>query len=164
MSEATPRLALPFIMPGQSQKELFHNEALAALDIAVAPAVEGAAAAAPATPQPGQCWIVAAAAAGDFEGRDHGLACWTRGGWRFVEPLPGMLVWKKDQGLWIHWTGASWSGGEIPAAGLVINGKQVVGARLPTVPSPSGGTTIDAECRAAVDALIATFKSHGLIE
>jgi hypothetical protein len=46
----------------------------------------------------------------------------------------------------------------------VIDGQQVVGPRLPDVPSPSGGTIIDAEARAAVDALIATLKSHGLIE
>ena len=39
-----------------------------------------------------------------------------------------------------------------------------VGARLPAVASPSGGTTIDTEARAAIAALIATLKSHGLTE
>jgi hypothetical protein len=29
MADTTPRFALPFILPGQAQKELFHNEALA---------------------------------------------------------------------------------------------------------------------------------------
>ncbi len=38
---ATPRLSLPFIVPGQAQKELFHNEALQLLDVLVAGAVEG---------------------------------------------------------------------------------------------------------------------------
>jgi hypothetical protein len=32
------------------------------------------------------------------------------------------------------------------------------------VPSPSGGTIIDAEARLAVDALIAALMSHGLID
>ena len=32
MSDATARLALPFIAPGQAQKELFHNEALTRID------------------------------------------------------------------------------------------------------------------------------------
>ncbi len=37
---ASQRLALPFILPGQAQKELFHNEALQTLDLVVAAAVE----------------------------------------------------------------------------------------------------------------------------
>mgnify|MGYP006199852597 CR=1 FL=1 len=32
MSDATARFALPFILPGQAQKELFHNEALTRLE------------------------------------------------------------------------------------------------------------------------------------
>ena len=35
MSESTARLALPLIAPGQAQKEVSHNEALAALDLLV---------------------------------------------------------------------------------------------------------------------------------
>lgn len=35
----TPRLALPLLQPGQAQKEMYHNEALARLDLAVQPAV-----------------------------------------------------------------------------------------------------------------------------
>jgi hypothetical protein len=75
-----------------------------------------------------------------------------------------MLVWNLDLGCWLHWSGSAWSDGSLPAAALVIGGQQVVGPRLPDVPSPSGGTTIDAEARTAVDAVIATLKSHGLIE
>ena len=41
--DASARLALPFLVPGQAQKEFFHNEALQLLDIIVQPAVEGAA-------------------------------------------------------------------------------------------------------------------------
>ncbi len=51
---ATHRLALPHILPGQAQKELFHNEALQALDLVVAAAVEEPPRAAPpAAPAPG---------------------------------------------------------------------------------------------------------------
>jgi hypothetical protein len=164
MSEATPRLGLPFIVPGQAQKEVHHNEALARIDVALAPSVESMLLHPPQEPQVGDCWIVAPSPDGDWTGRDHAIACWTAGGWRFVSPLPGMLVWNKDDKLWIHWSGDAWSSGELYAARVLIEGKQVVGPRLPAVPSPSGGTTIDLECRAAVAALIATFKSHGLIE
>ena len=165
MTDRSARFALPFILPGQAQKEAWHNEALALVDAALhAAAEEGPLATPPADPTPGQCWIVAAGASGDWAGRDDMLACRTGGGWRFVAPLPGMLVWNINMGCWLHWTGSVWSDGNMPAARFTIAGQQVVGPRLPDVPSPSGGTTIDAEARAAVDALIATLKSHGLID
>ncbi len=64
----------------------------------------------------------------------------------------------------MRWAGNGWSEGTLPASALLIGGQQVVGPRLPQVPSPSGGTTIDAEARAAIAALIATLKSHGLTD
>ena len=36
----TPRLKMPFIVAGQAQKEVAHNEALTILDSLCAPAVE----------------------------------------------------------------------------------------------------------------------------
>ncbi len=41
MSEETPRFELAFIIPGQAQKELFHNEALTTIDLLLQAAVEG---------------------------------------------------------------------------------------------------------------------------
>ena len=165
MTEVSARFDLPFILPGQAQKELFHNEALVRLDAALHAAVEGPPATTPpANPEEGQCWIVAAGASGAWEDKDGALAAWTAGGWRFVAPVPGMLAWNKAASLWLHWSGSGWSDGTLPAAALEIGGQQVVGPRLADVPSPSGGTIIDAEARGAVDALIATLKSHGLID
>ena len=164
MTDATPRFALPFIVPGQAQKELFHNEALTRIDLLVQAAVEGAPlAAAPAAPLEGQCWIVAPGADGPWSGRDNHLAMWTQGGWRFGAPAPGMRVWTKASGYWVHWKGACWSAGELPATGVFVNGQQVVGSRKPAILSPSGGTTIDAEARTALGQVIATLMSHGLI-
>jgi hypothetical protein len=165
MTETSARFALPLILPGQAQKEAFHNEALTRLDAALHACVgEGPLADPPADPEAGQSWLVGAAATGAWAGREGALANWTAGGWRFVSPVPGMLVWNIELGCWLHWSGSAWSDGSLPAAALVIGGEQVVGPRLPDVPSPSGGTTIDAEARAAVDAIVATLKSHGLIE
>jgi len=165
MTETTSRLALPFIMPGQAQKEAFHNEALALIDASLHAAVEGSPLPSPpALPEPGQCWIAAPGATAEWAGRDHDLACFTEGGWRFVTPVPGMGAWNKAEGYAIFWTGAGWSDGSLPVAALTIGGEQVVGPRLETIASPSGGTIIDAEARIAIEALIATLKSHGLIE
>ena len=165
MTEATSRLALPFIVPGQAQKEFYHNEALARIDVALHASVEGAAlASAPENPTEGQCWIVGSGATGAWSGEEGSIAGWTAGGWRFIYPVAGMSVWNKSAGYRISWLGSEWSGGEIRAAEIRIAGKKVVGERQPAVASPSGGTVIDAEARAVIVALTATLKSHGLIE
>jgi hypothetical protein len=165
MTEISPRFALPFILPGQAQKEFHHNEALTRLDAALHPAVEeGPRPDPPPAPAIGQCWIVGAGATAAWAGQEDRLAAWTAGGWRFVSPVPGMLIWNIDAGYWLHWAGGAWSDGALVASAVRIGGQQVVGPRLPDVPSPSGGTIIDAEARDAIDDLIATLKSHGLIE
>lgn len=165
MTEMSARLALPFILPGQAQKEFYHNEALTRIDMALHAAVEGPAIATPPeSPLAGQSWIVAADASGAWSGRGGALACWTDGGWRFVDPVPGMLVWNKAESVWLHWGGAGWSAGELKAKAIIIDGEKVVGERQPSVPSPSGGTIIDAEARAAIAGLTAALMSHGLIE
>lgn len=162
---ATPRFQLPFILPGQAQKELYHNEALARIDCLLHVAVEeGPTIAPPLAPIPGQSWIVAAPAAAEWAGKEAHIACWTEGGWRFVMPHPGTCVWNKATNLSLHYRDGSWSEGELPAAKLVVGGVQVVGGRQPPILSPSGGTIIDVEARASIDALIATLMSHGLID
>jgi hypothetical protein len=165
MTETSARFALPLILPGQAQKEAFHNEALALLDAALHACVAGDPTdALPADPVPGESWIVDSGATGAWAGKAGNLATWTAGGWRFTAPVPGMTVWNIDAGYRLHWTGAAWSHGEWPVSSLVIDGQQVVGARLETVSSPSGGTIIDAEARVAVDAIIVALRTHGLIE
>ena len=164
MDEATARFELPFILPGQAQKELYHNEALARVDALLHSAVEGAPLAQPpAQPSEGQCWIVAAPGTAEWNGKDHQLAAWTVGGWRYIEPQAGMRVWNKAAAYWVHWTGTAWTTGELPVARLQVNGQQVVGSRQPPILNPSGGTTIDAEARTALAQIIATLMSHGLI-
>ena len=92
------------------------------------------------------------------------MALWCEGGWRFIAPQPGMLVWNKAVSLWIYWTGAAWSEGEVPVAEIHVGGAKVVGQRQPRPLSPSGGTIIDQEARAAIEAITAALMSHGLIE
>jgi hypothetical protein len=165
MNEMSPRLQLPFILPGQAQKELFHNEALLRLDLALHAAVEGGPVTAPpGQPEEGQCWIVASQATGDWTGREEQLAMWSEGGWRFLEPVAGMVVWNKAQSLPLRWGSQGWGGGEADCSAVRIGGRQVVGARLPALPSPSGGTVIDVEARAAIAAITAALMSHGLTE
>jgi hypothetical protein len=165
MTDASPRFALPFILPGQAQKEVFHNEALTAIDCALHPCIEGADAIdPPGDPEAGDSWIVGEGATGAWAERSDFLATWTAGGWRFTAPVAGMMIWNKASACWTHWGGDQWSDGVLPATAIVVGGNQVVGSRRPDIPTPYEGTTIDTEARAAIVAVIATLKSHGLIE
>lgn len=164
MTERSARFALPFILPGQAQKEHFHNEALAVIDALIHVAVEGEAATPPAEPEAGQCWIVAAGATGAWAGQDESLAFDSGAGWRFVAPAQGLAVWDKTTGFVRRWTGSGWDGGILSASALAIGGEQIVGPRQPDVPAPTGGAIVDAEARTAISALIVTLKTHGLID
>jgi hypothetical protein len=165
MADSTPLFELPFILPGQAQKELFHNEALVRIDAALHPAVEeGPRSSPPGAPGPGACWIVGPAASGAWQNRENQLAFWTEGGWRFLAPRPGMSVLNKAEQARLVFEADGWGEGPANCSGLYIAGQRVVGERQPGVASPSGGTVIDQEARAAIAAITAALMSHGLIE
>jgi len=164
MADNTARFALPFILPGQAQKELYHNEALQLIDTLAHTCVEDdPLAVVPPEPEEGQCWIVGPGASGAWTGHEDELACWSTAGWRFIPPQIGMSAWNRATGYWIHFVEAGWSSGELPVSRLEVAGCQVVGERQQAIVSPSGGATIDAEARGAVSQIIAALMSHGLI-
>lgn len=162
---ATPRLSLPFISVGQSQKEFAHNEALQSLDLLVAGAVEEVPRAAPPdAPELGACYIVDAVATGTWAGKSGQVAGWTSGGWRFIAPREGMRFYVRSAGTWAVFREGAWEIGTVRGSALTIGDQQVVGARLAAIPSPSGGTTIDGEARTALSAILAALRTHGLID
>ena len=165
MTDQSPRWAFPLLQPGQAQKEMFHNEALVAIDMIVQAVVVSADIdTPPASPAPGACWIVGDAPTGDWAGRAGCLAGWTGGGWRFVPPVEGMAVWIADQALPGRFREGEWVAGVMECHSLTIGGEQVVGARQSAIPDPSAGVTIDAEARSAIGAILAALRGHGLIE
>lgn len=164
MIDVTLRHALPLIQPGQAQKELAHNEALALLDLIAHPAVVAVGTDAPPTdPEPGQCWVVGASPTGAWSGHAHALAGWIGGGWRFAAPVPGLTVWTGDHAGFARWDGSGWAAGVLRGASLRIGGQQVVGARAAAIAGPAGGATIDAEARGALDQILGALRNHGLI-
>jgi hypothetical protein len=164
MSESSTRFSLPLLQAGQAQKELYHNEALALIDLALHAAVEAYALdLPPAVPVPGECWIVGPEPAGDWAGRPGVIAGWTPGGWRFIDPPVGMSVWIKPDALWARRGEAGWIVGEVAASSIVVDGQTVVGAQQPGVANVAGGAIIDAEARTAINAILAALRGHGLI-
>jgi hypothetical protein len=164
MSNATPRFALPFIAPGQAQKELYHNEALSLIDALLQLEVQGTSDVPPAQPQEGDCWLIGPSASGAWAGKTDLVAISTTGGWRYVSPMRGMRARDLSTGLEISFHDEGWGASPMAVASLMIDGRQVVGSRQPAVPSPSGGTIIDAEARVAITKITAALMSHGLIE
>lgn len=162
--ESSARFALPYLQPGQAQKELYHNEALAMIDLVVQPAVLGVAVnTPPSAPVAGDCWIVGAAPTGAWAGNANRIAGWTEGGWRFIAPTPGMVAWSIPGGLEARYTGTGWSLGIERASAVMIGADQVIGARQPAIAAPIGGTTVDTQARATIAALLTALRTHGLI-
>jgi len=161
---ATPRLSLPFLSVGQSQKEFVHNEALQTLDLVVAGAVEEPPRASPPTaPALGACYLVDAAATGAWAGKSGSVAGWTSGGWRFVAPSDGMRLVVRATGIEAIYREGAWELGAVRGSALVIGDEQVIGSRLGPIASPAGGATVDVEARAALGAILVALRTHGLI-
>lgn len=164
MTDTTSRYALPYIQPGQAQKEVAHNEALARIDCALHPVLQAIAAETPPdSPAPGAAWAIGANPSGAWAGHAGALATWTDGGWRFIAPAAGMIGWLATPGRLVWHDGNAWRDQPLPTHGILVDGVQVVGQRGPSIAAPAGGATVDSEARGAVNSILAALKSHGLI-
>ena len=158
------RFGLAFIEAGQAQKEVTHNAVVQAIDGLLHLAVlSRTATTPPASPAAGAMWIVADGATGAWAARDRAIAAWDGFGWSFRVAVTGMLAWVADQAVFSVWRGGNWSAGGWPASGLDIGGRAVLAAPPALIAAPAGGTTIDAEARAAIVALAAALRSQGVI-
>ncbi|SPF81794.1 DUF2793 domain-containing protein [Pseudoprimorskyibacter insulae] len=110
MSNLSPRMGLPFLLPSQAQKHVTHNEALQQLDALTQPAVLALAEVAPpASPEAGAMYGIGAGATGVWAGRDGALAYWDGTAWLFVSPQEGWRVWAQDVQELHVWRGGSWA-------------------------------------------------------
>lgn len=164
MSEESARLGLPLLSAGQSQKEVFHNEALERIGLllhgsVVASGVDTP----PASPLPGQCWIVGSSPTGAWAGEADAVAGWTVGGWRLVAPCTGMALWDEEAACVVRHDGSGWAAGLVDAVALRVAGLQVIGSQQPSIADPSGGATVDAAARGAIADILASLRAHGLI-
>ena len=138
----SPRFALPLLFAGQAQKEAFVNEAHALTDALIHCAIEGVAAAPPATPVEGTNWLGAASPTGAWAGQAGKVACRQAGNWLFAAPRAGMRLLDRSSGQEKHFF-ASW--------------------QVPTAPAAvTGGSTIDTQARSAIADLIAALRIAGV--
>jgi hypothetical protein len=132
---ATARLNLPYIAPLQAQKQVTYNEAMAALDQLVQPAViSRTITAPPGSPVEGDTYIVAPAATGAWSGKDGRFACWLSGGWSYRTPADGWLAYVTDSEELAVFRSGAWgsfaTNGGTALAKLGINATADLATRL----------------------------------
>lgn len=161
----TARLGVQYLQAAQLAKETTVNEGFAAFDLAVCAAIDGFLVnAPPATPAVGSCYVVGAAPSGAWAGKTFALAGYTAGGWRFIEAFAGLTALDKASGQVASFASGAWEKGNVRAANVTVGSNQVVGSRLAAVGDPAGGATVDMEARAAIAAVLARLRQHGLID
>ena len=163
--DQTARFALPFLAPGQVQKEWFVNESLQRIDMLLCPVVEDLPLDDPPTDAiPGQCFVVGDAPTGDWAGKSGAIAGLSDGGWRFVTAPEGARLLIRPTGETILRRDGAWETGVVRAREVRVGGQAVVSSRQPPIEPPAGGAVVDAEARSAILAVIAAMQVHGLVE
>lgn len=109
MSQASPNLDLPFLLPSQAQKHVTHNEALRRLDLVVQLRLQQTGAIIPpAIAAEGEIHALGAGATGNWAGQDGKLAAWLEGSWTFILPQPGWQGWDAARAQPVIWDGGDW--------------------------------------------------------
>ena len=82
----------------------------------------------------------------------------------FARSIEGMSLYERSSGTCAVYRNGNWEVGNLRGAALLINGVQVVGPSAAAIASPTGGSTVDSEARATLDAILGALREHGLIE
>ena len=103
----------------------------------------------PGSPSAGDAYILGATHTGtDWAGyAQHDVAIYDGTAWNNFVPIEGTQATVQDDDEIVVFNAAAWS----PHTALVLEGK---------ITDPSGGTTIDAEARTAINAIIDALEAH----
>jgi hypothetical protein len=144
--------------------ETVHNEALLALDALVGGVVEEPhRTSPPSNPQPGQTYIVADGAVGEWAELGGKILTFTEAGWRQQGPAEGQSFLIRSTGVRATFHEGVWELGLVGATSVMVGGVRVVGSRSGAIASPVGGTVVDNEVRACVTEMLNALRSHGLM-
>lgn len=109
MSETSPILSLPYLMPSQAQKHVTHNEALQILDVLVQLRLAAFDAdTPPADPAPGDAYGLGGAPTGAWAAQPGAIAVWQGEGWQFLTPQTGWRAWGLAEQTLRVWDGSAW--------------------------------------------------------
>ncbi|WP_226783029.1 DUF2793 domain-containing protein [Oceaniglobus trochenteri] len=109
MSDTSPVLSLPLLMPSQAQKHVTHNEALLQIESLVQLAVRNRdLPTPPAVPVAGQRHIVGENATGAWAGHEQAVATYDGAAWRFAMPEHGWRAEVLADGTSVVFDGTAW--------------------------------------------------------
>lgn len=97
-------------------------------------------------------------------GHATSIAGFTDAGWRFLAPVDGLSLLVRSSGETAAYRNGGWQLGIVTCQSVMVDGQQVVADRQPAIANPPGGSSIDLEARAAIVAILAALRSHGLIQ
>lgn len=143
LPSTTARFALPLLFPGQSQREFAINEALARCDALLHASITGEASTPPSNPAEGDVWLVIPNATGAFSGREGCIAVRALGQWTYISPCDGMRIFDRASGQTLFYS-SGW-------------------LRTDPISLPLGGSTIDAEARAAIATIADILQQSGIV-
>jgi hypothetical protein len=127
MSETTPNLSMPFILPAQAQKHVTHNEALLRLDALVHLTIVEERASPPDTTNgstgetlnDGICYLIASDATASWAGRSGRIAAWQDGAWTYIAPKLGWRAWFSAAARLKVFDGSTWRDIALPESATV---------------------------------------------
>lgn len=117
MSETTPNIGLPYLMPAQAQKHVTLNEALQRLDAVTQLVLTALLSEPPEESEEGQCFVVASGASGLWSGMDGRLAVRLDGAWHFIMPRPGWQAFLASEDDIRVFRDGEWTPAPLPADG-----------------------------------------------
>jgi hypothetical protein len=156
------RHGMPFLMAGQSQKEVTHNEALQTIDMKLHLGVASRSVSeAPEDAVAGDAYIVPYGATGVWSGAEGSIALFDGFGWAYTSPVSGSVAWVADERCMVVWE-ESWSSGW-PVSSLIVDNRALFSAPAIEISGPQGGTVVDAEARAVLFDLLAALRDQGIL-
>jgi hypothetical protein len=105
----TPNLVMPYIVAGQAQKEVTHNDALNDMDsLAQISVISRSVATPPTSPAEGDCYVIAPSPTGAWAGNANAIASYYSG-WRIKQPKAGWNAYVQDESTPYFYDGTAWS-------------------------------------------------------
>lgn len=161
----SPDFGVPLVAAQQVQPEVTHNEAIVLLTVMQKGVIDATTATPPGSPTEGDAYIVATSPTGAWAGKAKTIALYYNGSWRFFPGLDsngsqiapgarhdGMRVWDQTLNALQVFDGTNWVAKYLLAAG-----------QQTAVADATGGSTVDAEARTAINSLLARCRTLGLI-
>lgn len=81
----------------------------------------------------------------------------------FSRSFDGLSALVRSNGSTADYRSGAWEVGKLRGSEVNVDGVKVVGPRQAAILAPAGGSSVDVEARAAIGAILAALRSHGLI-